>query len=122
MDLPLIHKLIEAYKLWQEYLPHFPKTSRYTLGSKIDQLFIEMTELVYSASYMSGEKKLACVKKSSSKMDLLKFFLRISWEVKALDNKKYAKLSEILDEIGRMLGGWIRQLNEKLPPEAEERR
>jgi len=120
MDLPLIHKLIEVYKLWQEYLPHFPKTSRYTLGSKIDQLFIEMTELVYSASYMPTEKKLACSKKSSSKLDLLKFFLRISWEIKALDNKKYIALSERLDEIGKMLGGWIRQLKEKLPSETEE--
>ena len=122
MDLPLIHKLIEAYRLWQEYLPHFPKTSRYTLGSKIDQLFIEMTELVYCASYMSLEKKLACIKKSSSELDLLKFFLRISWETKALDNKKYVALSERFDEIGKMLGGWIRQLKEKLPLEAEEQR
>jgi len=39
---------------------------------------------------------------------LLKFFLRISWEIKAVDNKKYIALSERLDEIGKMLGGWIK--------------
>ena len=116
----MIHKLIEAYKLWQENLPNFPKTSRYTLGSKIDQLFIEMTELVFTASYLLSEKKLICINKASAKLDLLKFFLRISWEIKALDNKKYAALSEKLDEIGKMLGGWIRQLKEKLPPKTEE--
>jgi hypothetical protein len=29
-------------------------------------------------------------------------------ESKTLDIKKYTLLQEILDEIGRMLGGWIR--------------
>lgn len=120
MDIPIIHKLIEAYKMWQEYLPNFPKTSRYTLGLKIDQFFIEVAELIFTASYLPAEKKLICINKSSAKLDLLKFFIRISWEIKALDNKKYAALSERLDEIGKMLGGWIRQLKEKLPPKTEE--
>jgi len=51
---------------------------------------------------------------------LLKFFLRISWEIKAVDNKKYIALSERLDETGKMLGGWISQLKAKLPSETEE--
>ena len=32
--------------------------------------------------------------------------LRIAWETKALDTKKYISLSEPLNEIGRMIGGW----------------
>lgn len=121
-DLPIIHKLIEAYKLWQEYLQYFPKTSRYLLGSKIDSAFIETTELIFISCSLGGENKLAYLLKSSVKLDLLKFFLRISWEIKAIDNKKYAVLSEQLNEIGKMLGGWMRQLKEKLPTKTEEQR
>jgi len=51
------------------------------------------------------------VQKSSAKLDVLKLFLRVAWEIKALDNKKYIALSEKLDEIGRMLGGWLKQLS-----------
>ena len=29
-------------------------------------------------------------------------------DVKAIDAKKYVALESIVDEIGRMLGGWIR--------------
>ena len=36
--------------------------------------------------------------------------LQIAWEIKALDAKKYILLSGKLDEIGRMLGGWLKQL------------
>jgi hypothetical protein len=115
MDLPLIHKLIEVYKIWHEYLPHFPKTSRYTLGSKIDTLLVQTAEHVFCACYLHGELKLEHIEKAITELDLSKFFLRISWEIKALDNKKYTILSENLDEVGRMLGGWARQQKEKAP-------
>ena len=42
---------------------------------------------------------------------MLKFFLQISWEIRALDDKKYIALSGYLTEIGKMLGGWIKQTN-----------
>jgi len=105
-----VQKLVNAYKLWHEFLPHFPKTSRYTLGSKIDSLFIETTESVIKAFHSGKGEKLIYLIQASVKLDLLKFFLQIAWEIKALDNKKYIRLSEKLDEIGRMLGGWLKSL------------
>ena len=103
---------METYKLWQEYLPNFPKTSRYTLGGKIDTLFLETTEFIYTACYQKGKEKLSSIEKASVKLDLLKFFLRMSWEIKSLDNKKYTAISIRLDEIGRMLGGWAKKIRE----------
>lgn len=107
--LTIIQRLISAYKLWQDFLRHFPKTSRYTLGEKIDRLFIETTELVFTASYLAKDEKTPVIEKAIAKLDLLKFFLQIAWEIRALDNKKYIALSEELGEIGKMLGGWARQ-------------
>lgn len=37
----------------------------------------------------------------------------ILWETKSLDTKKYISLSEKIDEIGRMLGGWNGQLTKQ---------
>ena len=46
----------------------------------------------------------------------------ILWETKSLDTKKYAALSERMDEIGRMLGGWQGQiLKNSTPPERSEK-
>ena len=119
-DLPILHKLIEIYKLWQEFLPNFPKSSKYTLGEKIDRLFIEVLEFIFATTYLQASKKLECANRASIKLDSLKFFLRIAWEIRALNNKRYILISEKLDEIGKMLGGWIRLIKEKLPPETEE--
>jgi hypothetical protein len=42
-------------------------------------------------------------------------FLQIAWEFKTIDNNKYITLSRHLDEIGKMIGGWIKGLQNKTP-------
>lgn len=109
-NLSIIEKIKSTYKLWHDFLLIFPKTCRYTLGLKIDSLFIEIIELAIKASYLTKTEKIIHLMQLSMKLDLLKFFLQITWEIKILDDKKYIRLSERLDEIGRMLGGWIKAL------------
>jgi len=57
------------------------------LGEKIDSLFIETAELIFIASILYKSQKLPYTQKVVAKLDLLKFFLQIVWEIKALDNK-----------------------------------
>jgi hypothetical protein len=109
-NLSLIQKLVQAYKSWHSFLPNFSKDSRYTIGVKIDSLFLETVELIIRAAYSDKAGKIISLNNASLKLDLLKFFLQIAWEIKSLDNKKYISLSEKLDEIGKMLGGWIKAL------------
>jgi len=119
-DLPIISKLISAYKKWQEILIHFPKTSRSTLGSKIDLFLIETIELLFISASSTKQEKLPILAKANIKLDLAKFFLQVAWQIKAIGNKKYISVSADLEEVGRMLGGWVKDLKKKLPHEAEE--
>ena len=114
--MPILNKVSTCYKLWQTYVRHFPKDLRYTLGEKIDLLFIEILESLFAASYLIKEQKLPYLQKATLKLDLLKFFLQLAWECKALDNKKFAAISELTVEIGKMLGGWQKQVNTKVNP------
>lgn len=91
-------------------MPDFPKDSKYTLGAKIDSSFLETVEEILKAGSSDKTEKLIFLKRASAKLDLLKFFLQISWEMKILENKKYINLSEKLNEIGKMLGGWIKTI------------
>jgi hypothetical protein len=92
-----------------------PKVSRYTLGTKIDTHFIETTELILLAGYASREQKAALLRQASSKFDMLKFFLQIAWELKVIDSKRYITLARPLVEIGKMIGGWRKQLTNEAP-------
>lgn len=73
--------------------------------------------MIFAAGYVPKDKKLFYLQKASAKMDLLKFFLQVAWEIGALDNKKYAMISEPLGEAGRMLGGWLKKMSSPKPAE-----
>jgi hypothetical protein len=87
-----------------------PKHARHTLGTKIENIFIDCLELSLEAGYAKREDKMFIVKKLNLKFDYLKFFLKILWELKALDNNKYATISTNLSTIGKMIGGWLKTL------------
>jgi hypothetical protein len=114
--LPVLQKIKEAYLLWHNYHQTLPKTQRYSLGQKIDNLFIEIIEATAVAAFLSRQEKPPFVRRAIQKLDALKILLMVLWETKSLDNKKYAALSAPLEEIGRMLGGWNGQLVKQNSP------
>jgi hypothetical protein len=119
--LPVLEKLKTVYKLWHEYHELIPKSQKYSLGNKIDSIFIEIIEMVASAAFSTKTEKLPYVKLAIRKLDTLKILLMVLWESKGLDNKKYIHLSEHLHEIGKMLGGWLGQLTKQNSSTTEEK-
>ncbi|MDP2587787.1 MAG: four helix bundle protein [bacterium] len=107
---------MSTYNEWRLFLRNFPKDTRYTLGAKVDVLFLEVAEALFVASRVERAYKLPFLRKASLKLDLLRFFLQVAWESKSLDTKKYIRMSEHFDEIGRMLGGWQKQTLQKETP------
>jgi len=114
--LSIIHGFIELYKIWQKIFPHFPTTSRHTLGYRIDNLLVEIAELLFLAQFATGNIKLSLVGKTSQKLDTTKFLLRLAWEIESMEEKKYIILSEYLQNIGKQLGGWMKYLRKENSP------
>jgi hypothetical protein len=75
-----------------------------------------MIEATATAGFLGKSEKLPYVRVVIRKLDTLKVLLMVLWETKSLDNKKYIALSEKLEEIGKMLGGWHGQLMKQTPP------
>jgi len=111
--LSVIEQAVATYKIWHSYRNDFPKSLRYTLGNKIDATFLSVLEYLFIASYQNKNEKVPTITLALKKSDLLKFFLRISWELRALDNNKYILISEKTEELGRMIGGWKKGLESK---------
>ena len=103
--------------LWHEYHSTLPKLHRYTLGGRIDTLYIELIEAVSAAAFLNKTEKHPYVRLGIRKLDTLKLLLTVLWESKSVDTKKYATLSVKMDEIGKMLGGWSGQLTKQNSPE-----
>jgi hypothetical protein len=111
VEIPILSALKECYLLWHNFFVHLPRLTRYTLGSKIDTLFLDILELALAAKYTRRDQKHADLETLSRKLDQLKFFLTLLWETKALDANKYGQLSGKLTTVGRMLGRWMQSVS-----------
>lgn len=117
----MILQLKETYGIWQSYLNDFPKANRFTLGSKIDAVFLDTIEFCFLASYANATNKVLLIDRSISRVDLLKLLIQLAWDIRALDPNKYMNLSEKLSNIGSMLGGWKRHMENKTLPQKGEK-
>ncbi|HBV58288.1 MAG TPA: diversity-generating retroelement protein bAvd family protein [Candidatus Magasanikbacteria bacterium] len=110
IEIPLVTKSIELYKIFYQYLELFPKKDKYALGAKCEKYLLETLELFLAAGGAPLLDKKRLVQQANVKFDALKIFLRLAKELKMLDIKKYIELQKYLQEIGRMLGGWQKSL------------
>jgi len=60
------------------------------------------------ASHQPKNEKQVAVTRLNAKFDALKFFIKLLWEIRAIDANKIAALSAPLSEVGKMIGGWIK--------------
>lgn len=87
----------------------FPKKDRFTIGQKSEQTTLKILELLFAANAAANQKRLVLLERVDLKLKILKTLIRLAHDVRALDQKKYLMLEEQLFEIGRMLGGWIKE-------------
>ena len=112
-----MRKIKDLYLLWCTIHKTLPKAQRYSLGQKIDSTFINLVEATVTAGFLMKSEKIPYVRRGIQKCDTLKVFLLMVWETKAIDNATYIALSERLNEIGKMLGGWNGQLTKQNSPQ-----
>lgn len=108
LDIPILKKTYELYSLFHDYRKVVPKVDRFTVYERSENLIIDLIELFLEAGFLKSNNKIPVLEKASVKLNTLRFFIRLMKETKAIDLKKYINLQEKIDEIGRMLGGWIR--------------
>ena len=109
-DIPILKKTYELYKTFHEYRKLIPKQDRFTIYERSEGIILDVTEHIYHAGYSKTTQKVLILEKASAKLNLLRLLIRLMKETKTLDTKKYVVLQGMIDEIGRMLGGWIRSM------------
>lgn len=109
-DIPIFKKTYDLYKTFYGYRNLIPKQDRYAICERCEKLILDVLENILAASKLQKAEKLTPLETASMKLNFLRVFIRLMKETKAIDGKKYIALETMIDEIGRMLGGWIRSV------------
>ncbi|MEK7651621.1 MAG: four helix bundle protein [Patescibacteria group bacterium] len=105
---PVVHKVTEFYKLIYLLRSKIPKKDRFGIYLKIENNCLELIDLLITASLESKTNKLPTLNTARTKTEVLKRLIRLSSELKIIDNKKYIGLEAELQEISKMINGWIK--------------
>ncbi|TSA44305.1 diversity-generating retroelement protein Avd [bacterium] len=107
-DIPILKKAYDLYRIFHTYRRVVPKAERFTLYERCENAILDTIEAILEAGYSKSAQKLLVLERASVKLNIVRFFVRLLKETHSIDMKKYTMLQEMVDEIGRMLGGWIR--------------
>jgi hypothetical protein len=110
--IPIFKKAYDLYKNFHQIRSSISKQDRYTIFLRCENVILEIIEGILEASQLSKDKKLPILEKVSLKLNFLRVFIRLMKDVKSINLKNYATMEENVDEIGRMLGGWIKSTKE----------
>ena len=122
----LSRKFMEFIKLLNIYLNHFPKHEKYALSNRIRNTAYEVYD------YITEGQKRYYKKTTLTNLDIthekLRMQLFLAYELgyfhfkdgkqskrspKELEGHRFLVISNLNDELGKMIGGWIKKIKEE---------
>ena len=92
-------------------LKQFPRSEKYTFAAEIKMTMIKVMKLIISTNKKYHKK--TTMRKLDTQLELLKTYLRLARDLEFLSFKKYEIWSKKLEEIGKLIGGWMKSVNEQ---------
>lgn len=108
VSLPIINKSYELYKHFSEVNNHLVKRWRLTLGQSAEKSVLNLLEQLITAKNAPKTMKAAYLLKASGILEVLMFELRLMLDLQLANETRIFQLQSELQEIGRMLGGWLK--------------
>ncbi len=108
LDIPIFQKTNDLYKMLHGYHQRIPKFERYTIWQKCEQTTLAMVEFLIETSSKTGEERTRVIHLFSNKLELLKVLIRLANDTRTINTAQYAAIQLMINEIGRMTGGWIK--------------
>lgn len=97
------------FLLWlTRHSGHFPKSERFRMARRLEDSAFDFYGLLIKATRSS--RKRAVLLEADLKLDQLRLYLRISHDLELTAQNQYQYAAEKLVEIGNLLGGWLRSL------------
>lgn len=108
-ELLVIDRLYELIRWFMPHVAKFPRNHRYTLGARIENTLFSIMEGLIRAKYGDSKVKLDVLPTVNIELEILRMHVRLAHEMAALPHKSHEFAIREMNEIGKMVGGWIRQ-------------
>jgi hypothetical protein len=105
-ELTVITKTYDLI-LWScNHTGKFPRNHRFVLGERIERNLYDLLETLIQAKYTRQRQPL--LEKANLMLEILRFQMRLAKDLQCLKVESYGFAAKTIDEIGKLIGGWIK--------------
>lgn len=108
-ELKILQKTFDMINYAYPALAQYPKGEKFALVADIKRCMDVMLERIIEANKKYYKK--TTLQELDVKVEKLKAYVRLSYNLGFLPPKKYEQWSGLVVEIGRMVGGWIKSVS-----------
>ncbi len=102
---------VRTYDLLRWLLPvtvKFPRQQRFVLAAALQRSAMALQEHLIEAA--QGRRPKDSLQQADIALTKLRFYLRLSRDLELLSLGQYEHVIRMTNEIGRLLGGWLRKI------------
>ncbi len=110
-EMILLTRLFDLLAWLLPKVEKFPKAHRFTVTQRVMDAALDCQDAVFLAQSRRGTRRLAALWDADTALNRLRLYLRLAHHWQWLSEGQYEHVSAQVAEIGRLLGGWIRQTN-----------
>jgi hypothetical protein len=108
-DLVLLARLFDLLAWLLPKAERFPRVHRLTVTQRLMNAALDCQEAVHAAQSRRGARRQEALQDADAALNRLRLYLRLAHHWRWLNDGQYAHVSALVAEIGKLLGGWIRQ-------------
>ena len=112
---------LPIFTAWMQFLEwllpateKFPKRVRFTFADRINSLALDIAEDLVEARY--SRDKQAILRRVNLRLEKLRVLLRLCHRLQYLPHAGYEHAAKSVNAVGRMLGGWAREQQQRGRP------
>jgi len=106
-DLIIFQKTYDLILWIFPMINRFPKKQRFVLGQQIENELLEIIKDIILAN--NERNKTEILKRISVRLDTLRILIRLAKDLKFLSIKQYGNAAVKINEIGKLLSGWMKK-------------
>jgi four helix bundle protein len=87
----------------------FPRSQRFVVTQRLQDAALDFHEWLFKANARRGRARLDCLRAADESLMKVRHYLRLTTRLGWLSGGQYRHAAGMVAELGRLLGGWIKQ-------------
>jgi hypothetical protein len=105
----VVHTRARALLEWlAPQVAKWPREHRHTLARHTCELAMLVHDALVAARHLDSAGRSQALRDADIGLDQLRQYLQLAWRWQWLSHGQYRHVSELTDELGRLVGGWRR--------------